>query len=202
MPCLIFHLTPAYVSPGLALISFPPSSSLSSQLPSFLPLFLPSFYFFIIFYGHNIYITKFLCLKILFLFLERGKGREKEKERNINVWLPLTWPPLGTWPTTQACALLGNQNGDPLVHSPCWIHWATPARAIYNKICHFNHLSVQFSDINYISSVTQPLSLPTFKYFITPNRNSVPLWLPTSKYFITLNRNSLSNNSHPPILIL
>ena len=26
------------------------------------------------------------------------------RERNINVWLPLTWPPLGTWPATQAYA--------------------------------------------------------------------------------------------------
>ena len=38
------------------------------------------------------------------LFPERGEGRE----RNINVWLPLTCPQLGTWPTTQACALTGN----------------------------------------------------------------------------------------------
>ena len=30
-------------------------------------------------------------------------------ERNINVWLPLTWPPLGTWPATQACAMIGNR---------------------------------------------------------------------------------------------
>ena len=30
----------------------------------------------------------------IYLFLERGEGRE----RNINVWLPLIWPPLGTWP--------------------------------------------------------------------------------------------------------
>ena len=28
-------------------------------------------------------------------------------ERNINVWLPLAQPLLGTWPATQACALLG-----------------------------------------------------------------------------------------------
>ena len=41
---------------------------------------------------------------------------EKERERNINVWLPLTHPPLrGTWPTTQACALTGNQTSDPFV---------------------------------------------------------------------------------------
>ena len=30
---------------------------------------------------------------------------EKERERNINVWMPLTWPALGTWPAIQACAL-------------------------------------------------------------------------------------------------
>ena len=41
----------------------------------------------------------------IYLFLERGEGKEKEKERNINVWLPLPRPLLGTWPTTQACAL-------------------------------------------------------------------------------------------------
>ena len=50
------------------------------------------------------------------IYLERGEGKEKERERNINVWLPLTCPLLGTWPTTQACALTGNRTGDPLVH--------------------------------------------------------------------------------------
>ena len=43
---------------------------------------------------------------------------QKERERNISVWLPLTWPPLGTWPTTQACALTRNRTGDLLLHSP------------------------------------------------------------------------------------
>ena len=43
---------------------------------------------------------------------------EKERERNINVWLPLERPPLGTWPTTQACALTGNQTSDLLVYRP------------------------------------------------------------------------------------
>ena len=71
-----------------------------------------------------------MFLKILFiLFLERGGGRDKERARNINVWLPLMWPPLGTWPATQACALTGNWTSNPLVHSACSIHWATPARA-------------------------------------------------------------------------
>ena len=52
------------------------------------------------------------------LFLERGEGREKERERYIDVWLPLTRPLLGTWPTTQACALTGNRTSDLLFHRP------------------------------------------------------------------------------------
>ena len=54
--------------------------------------------------------------KILFI-LDRGEGREKERERNINVWLPFTHPLLGTWSTTQACALTGNQTSDPVLCS-------------------------------------------------------------------------------------
>ena len=58
-------------------------------------------------------------LKIfIYLFLERGEGREKEWERNLSVWLPRMCPLLGTWPTTQACALTGNQTSDPLVCRP------------------------------------------------------------------------------------
>ena len=51
----------------------------------------------------------------IYLFLERGEGREKLRERNISVWLPLTYPLLGIWPATQACALTGNRTSDPLV---------------------------------------------------------------------------------------
>ena len=43
----------------------------------------------------------------LFIFRE-GEGKEKEREKNINVWLPLTCLPRGTWPATQACVLTGN----------------------------------------------------------------------------------------------
>ena len=53
-----------------------------------------------------------------YLFLQRGEEKEKEKEKSINVWLPLACPILGTWPTTQACALTGNRTSDPLVYSP------------------------------------------------------------------------------------
>ena len=56
--------------------------------------------------------TSFLKIYIFFIYLFLEKGREGERERNINVWLPLTHPILGSWPTTQACALTGNQTSD------------------------------------------------------------------------------------------
>ena len=60
----------------------------------------------------NLFFKDFIYL----LFLDRGEGREKKWERNINVCSPLTYPLLGTWPATHACALTGNRTGDPLVH--------------------------------------------------------------------------------------
>ena len=55
------------------------------------------------------YISKYNFFKFfIYLFLERREGREKDRERNINVWLPLTHPLQGTWPSTQAYALTGN----------------------------------------------------------------------------------------------
>ena len=59
-----------------------------------------------------------LVLKKNYLFLERVEGRETERERNINVWLPLMHLLLGTCPTTQECALTGNQSGDSLFQRP------------------------------------------------------------------------------------
>ena len=67
----------------------------------------------------------------IYLFLERGEGKERGRERNINVWLLLANPLLGIWPATQACALTSNQTSNPLVHCPCSIHWATPAKVDY-----------------------------------------------------------------------
>ena len=60
--------------------------------------------------------TLFIEMILFIIFRERGK--EEDRVRNINVWLPLACPLLGTWPTTQACALTGNPTGDPLVHRP------------------------------------------------------------------------------------
>ena len=53
--------------------------------------------------------------KRFYLLIFRQRGREEEREGNIYVWLPLMHPLLGTWPTTQACALTGNWTLDPLV---------------------------------------------------------------------------------------
>ena len=48
----------------------------------------------------------------IYLFLERQERREKEEEKHQCV-VASRMPP--TWPTTQACALTGNQIGDPLI---------------------------------------------------------------------------------------
>ena len=45
------------------------------------------------------------------------KGGRKRR-RDINVWLPLTCPPPGTWPATQAFVPTGNRTNDPLVFMP------------------------------------------------------------------------------------
>ena len=64
----------------------------------------------------NTFSLIFFCVKdfILYTFLERG--REGERERKINMWWPLERPLLGTWVENQACDLIGNRPGDPLVH--------------------------------------------------------------------------------------
>ena len=54
----------------------------------------------------------------IYLFLEREEREEKESERNVNVWLPLAHLLLGTWPTTQACALTGSRTGDLSILRP------------------------------------------------------------------------------------
>ena len=78
--------------------------------------------------GRSSFFFKFLK-DFIYLYLERREGREKERERDSNVWLPLTCAPPGSRPVTQACALTRNWTGDLLVHNPCSIRWATPARA-------------------------------------------------------------------------
>ena len=73
--------------------------------------------------SYNIY-TYFFFLEsffiiIIFYFQTRGREGEREGEKHQCVVASCT-PPTGgaTWPATQACALIGNQTGDPLVHRP------------------------------------------------------------------------------------
>ena len=61
--------------------------------------------------------------RVLFIFEREGKGGRKRGrktsmcERSIDQ-LSLANPQQGTWPTTQPCALTGNQTSDTLVHRP------------------------------------------------------------------------------------
>ena len=57
----------------------------------------------------------------IYIFLERGREGESERGKYQCV-VVFMWPPLRTRPTTQACALTGNQTSDPLVCSLCSIH--------------------------------------------------------------------------------
>ena len=52
----------------------------------------------------------------IYLYLDREEGRKggREGEQYQRV-LPLAHRLLGTWPATQACALIGNGTSDPLV---------------------------------------------------------------------------------------
>ena len=52
---------------------------------------------------------------VLFIFTKRGK---EGGEGDIHVWLPLACLLVGTWPTTQACALTGNRTSHLWVHRP------------------------------------------------------------------------------------
>ena len=74
-----------------------------------------------------------LLKKIFICFWREGKGGKKREKHQCVV--ASYEPPLGTWPSTQACALTGNRTGNPLICSPRSIHWATPASPeAFNKL--------------------------------------------------------------------
>ena len=56
----------------------------------------------------------FLIFFLIYLFLEWERDGERKGEKYQCVVTSHT-PLLGTWPTTQACALTGNGASDPLV---------------------------------------------------------------------------------------
>ena len=60
----------------------------------------------------------FIFFKILFIYLFLEKRREGERKGERHQCVVVSRGPLGTWPTTQACALTGNQTSDPLLLRP------------------------------------------------------------------------------------
>ena len=64
---------------------------------------------------------------ITYIILDRGEREGKGEAEKHQLWLPLAPTLPGTWPTTQACALNGNQTGDPLVR-----------RLAFNPLSHTN----------------------------------------------------------------
>ena len=60
-------------------------------------------------------LVSFYKKKMLFTFREKGKEGERKRGREISMcernidWLPLIHTPTKDWPTTQECALTGNQ---------------------------------------------------------------------------------------------
>ena len=102
-----------------------------------------------------------------------GERREKERERNINVWLPLAHPLLGTWLTTQACAVTGSQTSNPLSHRPALdplSHTSQASIWVFDEYKIFLNLSVEtlspliyFVKFHFISSL-----IPNTSWFFFP----------------------------------
>ena len=91
--------------------------------------------------------------KILFIYFYReGKrGRKKGGETSMCGCLSHA-PPLGTWPSTQACALTGNRTSNPLVHRP--------ALSPLSYTCHGHYSLFLLLTLSQMSP--SPLPLPTF----------------------------------------
>ena len=106
-------------------------------------LLLSSAYFrIILFFFFRFYV-------FMFIFRER-EGREKERERNIDV-AEILCPQLEIWPSSQACALTGNQPATLCFTGRHSVQWATPSRALpfkgwimFHCMCiHFLYPSVE-----------------------------------------------------------
>ena len=74
----------------------------------------------------NFLISSEILFYFIYLFPERGEGREKEREKGKGeregekhqCVVASCAPLMGTWPTTQACALTGNRTVNPFVCRP------------------------------------------------------------------------------------
>ena len=102
----------------------------------------------------NVILPSFIPF-LIYLCLEGGR----ERGRNISVWLLLMYPSLGTWSSTQACALTGNRTGNISAHrlapkslshtsqgSPCiliiyYLNYKTD-KTVFPVLENFNKISV------------------------------------------------------------
>ena len=75
----------------------------------------------------------FVGFVVVYLFIFRERGREGERQGDKHQWLPLACPLLGTWSTTQACALTENRTSNPFVH-----------RTVLNLLSHTSQGSTGF----------------------------------------------------------
>ena len=105
---------------------------------------------------------------LIYLFIFREKEMsEKEGERNINVWLPLAYPQLETWPASQARVLTGNRTGNPLVGRPALnplshTSWGMPFLSFSRSLKSFCVLITvcryfQLMNLLFINSVFRPI---------------------------------------------
>ena len=101
-------------------------------------------------------------------------------ERNI-CQVPLAHPQLGTWSTTQACALTGNQTSDLLVHRPVLnplSHTSWGRNLFVKKLCIYSYVFELQSSSRYSPSDAVH-TLRQFLHHLTQFLNS-SIWMPFS----------------------
>ena len=106
----------------------------------------------------------------IYLFLERREGREKERETSM-----CGCPLLGTWPSTQAYALTGNQTGDPLVLrlalKPLSHTSQGNLRFLYSFLLWYNSHSLKFIILTDNTWVV----FSSWTFSSLPQRNPIPI---------------------------
>ena len=83
---------------------------------------------------------EFFCILLIFFkdfiyfYIEGKKGRKRGRKTSVYGCLSHT-PQPGTWPTTQACTLIGNQTRDPLVCRPTLSPLSHTSQDFYLCVC-------------------------------------------------------------------
>ena len=120
----------------------------------------------------TIMLSRFIHILFYFIFkfIFRERRRKGDRKGEKHQCAVASWAsPTGTWPTSQACALTGNQTGDPLVHRPALsplshtsqgdssmlYHVSVPHSFLLLKLLHcayIPHCVIHFSVVGYIHS--------------------------------------------------